>query len=106
MTRRRAAEEIIAIAQDIEGRIRIRVSVALDRVAAVRVESTRRTHASRILEGRPVNEALQALPLLFSICGIAQASAGMAACEEAQGIAATAAERARRSLLVAAESVQ
>ncbi len=53
-----------------------------------------------------MNEALQALPLLFSICGVAQASAGMAACEEAQGIAATAAERARRSLLVAAESVQ
>ena len=53
-----------------------------------------------------MNEALQALPLLFSICGVAQASAGMAACEEAQGIAATGAERARRSLLVAAESVR
>ncbi len=53
-----------------------------------------------------MNEALQALPLLFSICGVAQASAGMAACEEARGIAATAAERARRSLLVTAESVQ
>ncbi len=51
-------------------------------------------------------EALQALPRLFSICGVAQASAGVAACEDAHGIAAIAAERARRRILVTAETVQ
>ncbi|MHB8347904.1 MAG: nickel-dependent hydrogenase large subunit [Acidiferrobacterales bacterium] len=100
------AENNIATAQDIEGRIRVCVSVDSDRVAAVSIESSRRTNASRILEGRPVDEALRALPLVFSVCGVAQASAGMAACEEARGIVATAAERARRSVLVAAESIQ
>ena len=93
-------------AHGIEGTIRIRVSVDSARITAVQVESSRRTNACHILEGRPFEEALQAMPLLFSVCGVAQAGAAVAACEQARGIAAGARERARRRILVGAEMVQ
>ncbi len=92
--------------QDIEGRIGVRVSAGADGISSVEIVSTRRSGAGRFLEGRPVAEALQALALLFSLCGTAQMLAGTLACEQASGIAVTAAERARRAALVAAESSQ
>ncbi len=38
----------------------------------VNLASSRPVHASRALEGRPVEDALALLPLLFSLCATAQ----------------------------------
>ncbi len=96
----------ITAAQYIDGKIGIHVAVDQDRVMAVRIVSSRRTDASAVLEGRPFADSLRAVPLLFSVCGVAQASAAATACEQAGGRAVAAWERARRRILVAAEMVQ
>jgi hypothetical protein len=88
----------------IEGQIRVRVAIERDRITQVTLESTRLVHASRVLQGRPVDEALKLLPLLFSVCGTAQAQAGLMACEQALGIVVDAAQQAARELMVLSES--
>ncbi len=49
----------------------------------VEIRSSRPVHASRVFHGKSVNESLSMLPLLFNICGVAQACAGVRACEQA-----------------------
>lgn len=82
----------------LEGRIRIRVTLRAQRVQNVAIESTRLTRACRILEGKPVEEALPLLPRMFSLCGMAQAIAGQTACDMAQGIAPDSGKLAQREL--------
>lgn len=82
----------------LEGRIRIRVALRAQRVQSVAIDSTRLTRACRILESKPVEEALHLLPRMFSLCGVAQASAGLAACDMAQGITPGGAALAQREL--------
>lgn len=82
----------------LEGRIRIRVALRAQRVQSVAIDSTRLTRACRILEGKPVEEALHLLPRMFSLCGVAQASAGQAACNMAQDVTPGGAALAQREL--------
>lgn len=56
--------------------------------------------------GRPVAQALEVLPLLFSVCGSAQAAAGALAAEQALGIAPQAAQREARRLLLLMEAAR
>lgn len=89
-----------------EGGIRIDLRLADDAVQDVIMVSSRPVHASRVLEGKPVEEALALLPLLFSVCATAQSCAGVRACEQALGIAETAAATRRRDLLVKLEALR
>lgn len=71
----------------------------------VRVVSTRTTEAARVLVGRTLEEAFRLLPLLFALCGRAQAEAAHAALDEiAQRPVPNIEARARRAV-VAAEAV-
>ncbi len=70
----------------IEGRLNIGLSTESGRVSQVRIDSTRPVHASRVFHGKDVADALRMLPMLFSICGTAQACAGIRACEQARGV--------------------
>ncbi len=80
----------------IEGRLEIRLSPR-DRDAAI--VSTRPLHAARIFEGKTVGETLDLIPILFNICGQAQAIAAVRAIESAAGTPASdAVERARDRL--------
>lgn len=62
-----------------EGALTIRVDVSDGRVREVQVTSTRPVNAARALVGRATTEALELVPLLFPVCGMAQ----RVACERA-----------------------
>ncbi|MCB1925276.1 MAG: nickel-dependent hydrogenase large subunit [Gammaproteobacteria bacterium] len=81
----------------VEGRLEIHLAPAR---GEVEIRSTRPLAASRIFEGRKIDDALPLLPLLFNICGQAQAAAAVRAVESATGErAADDVERARERLI-------
>ncbi len=88
-----------------EGALELRLQVEQDRVTAVQLSSTRRTDLSRLLEGRPVEEALTLLPSLFAVCGTAHTCAALDACEEALGARPEPPQAQARELLGALETL-
>lgn len=72
------------------------------RIAAVSVASTRRTEASRVLEGKTPEQVVRIVPMLFSLCGRAQETAAALALEAAEGKAPDAKGREHRVLAEAA----
>ncbi len=71
---------------NIEGRLDIRIRLADGAIADVDIHSSRPLLTPRIFTGRSVEHLLTTLPLLYSICGTAQANAAVNACEQALGI--------------------
>ncbi|TVQ92946.1 MAG: Ni,Fe-hydrogenase I large subunit [Chromatiaceae bacterium] len=72
----------------------------------VRIRSTRPITAARVFNGKPVGFVADRLPLLFSLCGSAQAAACSAACEAALGLQPTPLARRLRACLVQAETAK
>ena len=72
-------------------------------IAGAKVRSSRPVFACRILEGRPAEDVLKLVPMLFSICGRAQAVAAATAVEAARGIETGATVREERERAIAAE---
>jgi len=72
-------------ATNIEGRLTIRLAVADGAVQRVEIGSSRPLQTPRIFHGKTVSELLTTLPLLYSVCGTAQACAAVSACEQALG---------------------
>jgi len=70
----------------IEGLLDIQLIMHSNAMHDVDIKSSRPVYASRVFAGKCVDESLTLLPLLFSICGVAQACAGVRACEQAQAI--------------------
>ncbi|WP_456406485.1 nickel-dependent hydrogenase large subunit [Thiolapillus sp.] len=69
---------------DLEGGLTIRMKIPADASPnTVQIHSTRPVHACRVFEGKQADEALRLLPLLYSVCGIAQSCAGVRAVERA-----------------------
>ena len=93
-------------AAGVEGDIELRLGVAGNEVRRISVHSTRPLAACAVLHGRPVAESLRLLPALFSVCGKAQAYAGLSACEDALAMAPEPAQHAARRLLLLAEVAQ
>jgi hypothetical protein len=87
----------------IEGELTVDILVIGATVADVRLRSTRATRVGAMLTGRPMGEALSLVPMLFSLCGIAQGIAATNACESAMGITPSNAQRAAREILVLGE---
>ena len=71
---------------EIEGRLTINLNVVSESVDSVEIGSSRPVAASRLFHDKSIEDALQMVPMLFSICGTAQACAGVKACEQAMGI--------------------
>jgi hypothetical protein len=65
------------------GRVRVRLTCTGKKVSAVRISSDR-PDASKILRGRTIEQALQLISLLFSLCGQAQMAAARLALAAAQ----------------------
>jgi uptake hydrogenase large subunit len=87
----------------IEGELTVGILVVDATVADVRLRSSRMTGIGAMLTGRPMGEALSLVPMLFSLCGIAQSVAAANACEAAAGITPSAAQRAAREILILGE---
>jgi len=90
---------------DLSGSLTIALS-RQDGSGIVSIDSTRPVGAARVFAGLPVRETARRLPLLFSVCGTAQAAACAAACEQALGTHANAAALQRRRMLLAAEMIR
>ena len=88
-----------------EAGIAIGLVMSADRVAEVRIASTRRTDVAALFVGRSAEQVLALLPTLFALCGTAQTLAGLAAIEAATGQSVVPAQIAARRLLVLAEMV-
>ena len=87
----------------IEGGLTVGILVVDATVADVRLRSSRPTNIGAMLAGRPMGEALSLVPMLFSLCGIAQGIAAVNACEAAIGITASPAQQAARDSLILGE---
>lgn len=90
----------------LEGGLRVRVVARDGVVVAVDLSSTRPVATSATLAGRDIDAAMAFLPRLFSLCGVAQAVAGLAATEAALGVAPVPPQIAARRFLVAAEALE
>src|SRR5574340_1629674 len=66
------------------GLVRVQLACAEGSVSAVRVSSAR-PDVAVVLRGRIADQAVQLLPLLFALCGRAQARAGALALAAARG---------------------
>lgn len=71
---------------NIEGRLDIGLRLTHGVVDTVTIHSSRPLLTPRIFTGKSVEHLLTTLPLLYSVCGTAQAHAAVTACEQALGI--------------------
>ena len=90
----------------VEGKIRIDLQPGRAEPNRVTLASSRPVHASRVLEGKSVDESLHLLSLLFSVCTMAQSCAGVRACEQALDLIESPTVAARRNLLVKLETLR
>jgi coenzyme F420-reducing hydrogenase alpha subunit len=90
----------------VEGRLLIELARDGARMGEVTISSTRPVQAARVFEGKTPDAVLQLLPLLYSICAIAQAQAAQTACERALGITPARGVRLARELLVCLETAR
>ena len=81
----------------------VRAGAAIDRVS---IASSRPLQASSIFRGRGAEETLKTLPLLYSVCGTAQAQAAVSAVERAMGRVPDAAVGVARELLLWLETAR
>lgn len=91
---------------NIEGRLTIGLTIEQGRVVAANIASSRPVHASGVLIGRQVVDAQKMIPLMFSLCGTAQACAGVRACEQALNRHVTAEVQVLRDCLVNMETLR
>jgi len=90
----------------IEGRLNIKLTVVSGGVTDVTIGSSRPLRAPEIFVGKRVEQLLETLPLLYSVCGTAQASAATQACEQALGYEPQRKHRQARELLVWMETAK
>lgn len=90
----------------LEGSIHLDLAMEGGRIKSVQIQSTRPVQACSVLDGKPVEEAIGRLGLMFSMCGTAHTVAGLRAAERALGITASEKEDLCRDLLVLAEAAE
>ena len=89
-----------------EGRLHIQIGVEQGVIVKVALNSTRPVGISDALAGCEPDTVMNRLPRLFSLCGIAQAVAGLTAVETALGFIPPPAQTAARDFLLAAEALE
>jgi len=90
---------------DLSGQLDIRLHPKASPPAAV-IRSSRPLTATRVFAGKPLATVSGQLPLLFSVCGTAQAMACALACEAALGWSPAPSAAHARRLLLHAETVK
>jgi len=92
--------------KNIEGQLNIDLYPQRQNGARVELSSSRPLHAAKIFIGKTPEQALTIIPLLFSICGIAQSRAALAAIEQNIKREADLALETARDMLVLAENAK
>ena len=91
---------------NIEGRIKIEMLSNPKAGLSVEIQSNRPVHASQIMIGKTPEQVLDLLPLMFSVCGIAQARGSLNAIMQQLNIPTTLAQEKAREMLVIAETAR
>ena len=91
---------------NIEGRIKIEMSPNPKGGLSVEIQSNRPVHASQIMIGKTPEQVLDLLPLMFSVCGIAQARGSLKAIMQQLDIPTSQAHEKAREMLVIAETAR
>jgi len=89
-----------------EGKLEFEIAWDGKRIAGATIHSSRPVAASRVLEGRSVEDVLRLVPMLFSVCARAQGVAASAAIEAARGLRAGDAAQLERERAIAGECLQ
>jgi hypothetical protein len=89
-----------------EGRITLRLTREANGGVSASVTSTRPLDAVRWFEGKTVDETLKLLPMLFRVCGTAQAAAATGAVEQARMQSASRGVVSAREMLVVTETLR
>lgn len=90
----------------IEGQLQIDLYPQKSHQARVEISSTRPLQASRVMIGKTPEEVLQVLPLMYNVCGVAQARTSLKAIQNHQGISEKRNEQAAREMLVLVENAR
>ncbi|MCG8429039.1 MAG: nickel-dependent hydrogenase large subunit [Chromatiales bacterium] len=90
----------------IEGGIDIKLVWQNWQVSDVVITSTRPLQTPKIFIGKTAEQVLATLPLLYSVCGTAQAMAAVTASERALGLESSSLTRLGRQLLVSVETAK
>ncbi|MHB9119317.1 MAG: hypothetical protein ACYC2R_13745 [Burkholderiales bacterium] len=90
----------------IEGRLYLTVKWDGLGVQSAELASTRPVQACHIFRGKTVAHVVAILPLLFSVCRLAQSAAALQACQQALGTGPSSSVRRTRQLVVLAETAQ
>ena len=89
-----------------EGQILIEMEAHSGQCNAVSIRSTRPVLASRIMIGKHPEQALSIFPLLFSVCGVAQARASICAIQQQLDITTQPTDEHARDLLLLGETAR
>lgn len=92
----------------IEGEICIDVypQTGTDTSPDIKISSSRPLHAANILLGKTPEQALDTIPLLFSVCGVAQSRAALSAIQQAQHIPLNKHLELARDIMVLSENAK
>lgn len=90
----------------IAGRLDIDLTCRSGSSGSARIASRRPHGVTRMFRGRRPAEVASLVPLVFSVCGMAQGAAAAAACERALGIATFSETRRMRDILMLAETAR
>lgn len=88
------------------GRIRIALYHRCGKATGVRIESSRPDKVANVLIGKTPEQVLDTVPLLFTLCGNAQAHAALSACRAALGLTAEPRLDSARDMLVQLETLR
>jgi uptake hydrogenase large subunit len=90
----------------IEGNLRIELMCRDNRIRRVRILSSRPLQLPLLFEDKPVEEVLQTIPMLYSICATAQANAAAIACRQAIGVDVAPSVRQAETMLLCFETAR
>lgn len=90
----------------IEGRLQIDLYPVAGQMNRVSIRSSRPLQAAQIFEGKTPQEVLTQMPLLFSVCGVAQATVAVQAFQQALALTTIAPVNTARAMLVQMETAR
>lgn len=90
----------------VEGNICIKLYPDKGKNERVEIESNRPVHAAKVLIGKTPEQVLSVVPLLFSVCGVAQSRASLSAIQQAMQRETDQSPERARDLLVLSESAR
>jgi Ni,Fe-hydrogenase I large subunit len=88
------------------GSLRIDLQHRFGKATDVQIASTRPDAVAQVLLGKTPEQVLDTVPLLFTLCGNAQACAALAACRSALGLATEPGIDSARDMLVQVETLR